>query len=981
LEQALERGRVVLLLDGLDEVNTEKRPAVVKRIKDFLDTCEKCRVVITCRTQVYQGEFDGVVKQTLEVMEFTDAQIQQFLRPWQVEMPAEKSIQQLVQSLNNRPRIKELARNPLLLTIIAYLYCDTSFVLPHSRAEFYAKSTEILLETWDQSKQTPNTYKGFTKRLVLQHLALYAQDNAGERQQDRKTLSFQEVMAEIKTVLPGLDLDPEKDASTILAEIVERSGLLLRIDGGAKYQFSHLTLQEFFAAEALRDQSDKMIQRVETDLDAWREVVKLWCGLANDSTAVIQAIYPTNKVVTTTEVSRASLSLECLASAQKVDNNFAEKIIDEMTSRLSRRLSFNPQGQNNTRNESIQEAFGAVAADPRPRGQKVFDNLVKVFNQTENPEIRTYEAQQKILSAIAISHSNRPDAARNMLSGYPRFSEVRDMIVRLGDLAVPCLKTCTESQDLPIVKSALNDLAKIGTPEAAKALVPLLWHPELPISGQTAWHLARLMPQPEIEATLTNDCALPDNHSTEYHDWVWAPFALASNRNQPINVITGRIAYLLDKTPTEVIPRPISLVDPRLMIPVCAIATVLQVTLPTRWPANADSFLTGEPNDSAILEKVDTILGNVESATKWRRSFLAVLPAKLQLELLKRLITFSKTPQPQDWPNIFQRVKFNFAQSWEYNFIILACLLASAGAITEILYLPFQAKGDWTSWIFSLPVMVLIYTWIFIWQGIEQESREAKRMNPILFLKLGVLGWLNFWLDFWLLLRDKIFRVSITPFHKEMTNTGTFAAITALVFVFGSFDSFAFGGDVAGDAAIAVAFAIGFTCDMAITVVFTYAGAYAGAFAGIGFTLTGIVIAIALIRVIIAITLPGIGLTGTVLSAIAGAITGAGIGFRSTAAGKLNSKSYFWAILAYPFYCAAPLVVIYSAVGLHNWYTWPVVTSIWTALIIVCTALWQWGQTKERKARNPLQGILDGYVPNPNLHSSRRKGSSTSPKS
>ena len=43
-------------------------------------------------------------------------------------------------------------------------------------------------------------------------------------------------------------------------------------------------------------------------------------------------------------------------------------------------------------------------------------------------------------------------------------------------------------------------------------------------------------------------------------------------------------------------------------------------------------------------------------------------------------------------------------------------------------------------------------------------------------------------------------------------------------------------------------------------------------------------------------------------------------------------------------------------------------------IIATCTILWQWGQAKDRKARNPLQGILDGYVSNPNpIHSSRRR--------
>jgi hypothetical protein len=973
LEQALGQGRVVLLLDGLDEVNTEKRPAAVKRIKDFLDTREKCRVVITCRSQVYQGEFDGVVKQTLEVMEFTDAQIQQFLRPWQVEMPAEKSIQQLVQSLNNRPRIKELARNPLLLTIIAYLYCDTSFVLPHSRAEFYAKSTEILLETWDQARQTPNLYKGFTKRLVLQHLALYAQDNAGERQQDRKTLSFQEVMAEIKTVLPGLDLDPEKDASTILAEIVERSGLLLRIDGGAKYQFSHLTLQEFFAAEALRDQSDKMIQRVETDLDAWREVVKLWCGLANDSTAVIQAIYPTNKVVTTTEVSRAALTLECLASAQKVDNNFAARIIDELTPRLGNRRSLNPRYGNNTRNESIQEAFGAVAADPRPRGQKVFDNLVKLFNQTENPEVRAYEAERKILAAIAISHSNRPDAAEQMLSGYPRFSEVRKMIVRLGDLAVPCLKTCTENQDRLKVKSALNDLVKIGTPEAAKALVPLLWHPELPISGQTAWYLARLMTQPEIEATLTNNCSLPHSHSNEYHDWVWEPFAPATNRNHPISVITGRIAYLLDKAPIEVIPQPIPLVDPRLILPVCAIGAASQVTLPTKWPANADSLLLGASNNSAILGKVGDILGNIASDTKWRRSSLAALSPKLQLDLLKRLITFSRSPQPQDWPNIFQRVKFDFERSWQYNLIVLISFLASTGAITESLYLPLQMNAAWTSWLFGLPVVVILYAWIFVWRGIEVPGVAHKRLAPSLFMQFGVFGWRGFWYELKRLIQGKAVWAGAEAFFGMVTNDEFFAFAAAAAFAFAAAGSIAgaFSGAGTFSVSLAVTFTIAFTIastvavagDSAVAV--AVADTIAFAFAAAGAAASSVAFAAA----------------GSIAGVFSGAVAFGGIIFWYKEKSNTNNKSRFWAILAYPFFCAAPFVVIYSAIGLHNWFNWFVVAGIWIVLMMGCTALWQWGQAKERKARNPLQGILDGYVPNPNLHTNRRKGFFTSPKS
>lgn len=79
LKQALKSGRLVLLLDGLDEVSGTDRAIVVQRIRDFLDEHGKCCAVLTCRTQVYRGEFDQVVDQTLEVVEFSDSQIQAFL--------------------------------------------------------------------------------------------------------------------------------------------------------------------------------------------------------------------------------------------------------------------------------------------------------------------------------------------------------------------------------------------------------------------------------------------------------------------------------------------------------------------------------------------------------------------------------------------------------------------------------------------------------------------------------------------------------------------------------------------------------------------------------------------------------------------------------------------------------------------------------------------------------------------------------------
>jgi len=88
IKVGLEHGLLLLLFDGLDEVNSDRRAGVVRQIKDLLDEHAGCQALVTCRAMVYKGEFDNWAEQKLEILEFSDQQIQQFLNSWREEMPA-----------------------------------------------------------------------------------------------------------------------------------------------------------------------------------------------------------------------------------------------------------------------------------------------------------------------------------------------------------------------------------------------------------------------------------------------------------------------------------------------------------------------------------------------------------------------------------------------------------------------------------------------------------------------------------------------------------------------------------------------------------------------------------------------------------------------------------------------------------------------------------------------------------------------------
>jgi hypothetical protein len=916
--QGLKNGTLLLLFDGLDEVNSAERQEVVQRIRDLIYRYSKCRVLITCRTQVYNGEFSEVVNQTLEVEEFTDQQIQNFLHPWQSSMTADKSVEQLLRNLHDRPRIMALARNPLMLTIIAYLYTDTPFVLPHSRSEFYQKSTDLLLDQWHQEH---NQFPARDKKSVLRHLALYNQDSSNHQQKDRRSIDYLTVIAEVKRVLPSLNIDIDK-AEAFLKEIVERSGLLLEIDGGERYQFAHLTLQEYFAAAKLIEEEQGLITRFEKDPDAWREGVKLWCGLAEDSTNIIERIFETDK----------NTAFECLADAQKVDQVIADRIIDDFKVNLA------AVGQEDV----IAKAFGAVAADIRPRGKAVFNFLVETL--ATDPE-----KSRRVVAANALSMTNLPEAAKVLADQYIGHPEAGQPLVRMGDLAVNRLSSLAELAHFHV----LDDLNQISTPKAANSLVRLLFHKEPKIANRAAWHLASLIMLPTIEESLRkcNDVLTQSNTSDNanrfldpneqrragrYIDWIWQPFEEPPNSALPF--IAGRIAYILESASREDSQQSELSIDPRIVVPLCSIKMIDKVIIPEKSILDDDDL----PFDEQTLVKIsldedvlfdeqkttkgglyvkltavtDNILGDQETRTYWRFLLSGITP-RLQLKVLLRLIK-SRRPQVSDWQRIFKPLKYEFRTSWHYRVVLIVAGVASLIALGQIFYPIIHESKKGIDWLMAMMYPLIIYFWISLRKGINEP------WEPSLFVNLGLFGSITFGTELSRLFRDHIVWSGIEILFNSISSIRALALALDL--------DLALGG--AGALALALAGALAGTGTLSLAFAGALGGALALAFAGAG---------------------AGAGTGNVVL-----VCTGIGIGiWRSK---KIDNKIIkLFAFLSFPLFCWFPLVAYFSTTALLRFLPWQNVALTWFVVITTCTALWFRGQQLDYQSRNPLQGL----IPNP----------------
>ena len=165
-DETLQQGDAVILLDGLDEVaDPELRQRVARLVEGFTRDYPQCRYLVTSRIVGYTGTARlGENYATTTVRDFTLADVERFLTHWHrlvavgqmdpgasAEAYAADQTRQLSSAITANERIRDLAINPLMLTVIAMVHRDR-VKLPDRRAELYAEAVDVLLGKWEEAK-------------------------------------------------------------------------------------------------------------------------------------------------------------------------------------------------------------------------------------------------------------------------------------------------------------------------------------------------------------------------------------------------------------------------------------------------------------------------------------------------------------------------------------------------------------------------------------------------------------------------------------------------------------------------------------------------------------------------------------------------------------------------------------------------------------------------------------------------------------
>jgi hypothetical protein len=258
----LSADRALLLLDGFDELPSRDFESIRKEL-DILLSHSKHPVLLTCR--IAAREYTSRHLDQIEIADFTKEQQDHFARHW---FPARGHGTKYESFLRNMsPGLRDLAKNPLLLTMMC-LYYEEHADMNVSRADLYRKGLDTILDRWDAS------------RGVQREDSPYGRLSPSDREWMYVTLAARHFEnGEVAFSTPNLSefFSENIDRNGILQVMEAQHGLLIQRTEGV-YSFAHLTFQEYLTARHFAEESDPGVRErllLRLPDPRWREIFLL----------------------------------------------------------------------------------------------------------------------------------------------------------------------------------------------------------------------------------------------------------------------------------------------------------------------------------------------------------------------------------------------------------------------------------------------------------------------------------------------------------------------------------------------------------------------------------------------------------------------------------------------------------------------------------------------------------------------------------
>ena len=261
----LDNGRVLLLIDALDEIGaTEKRRRFADTLGQFLENYPKIKLILTARPYLSVSDL-GIVS-SFSRYRISPISFRQGEKMLRAHLKGEELRSgQVNEILRKVDQVHGFELNPLLVSIFSATARTAQSDLPANVTELFKKFTELMLGRWDEEKGLNQQIHTPIKEYLLKKIAyhMHSMRTTEITVSKFRSLSIDELR---KT-------GHSASAEDLVNEMIDRSGLF-RIKG-EDIEFRHHMLQEFFAGQGIPYLES--VKQLAHD-DWWRRPIVFYFG-------------------------------------------------------------------------------------------------------------------------------------------------------------------------------------------------------------------------------------------------------------------------------------------------------------------------------------------------------------------------------------------------------------------------------------------------------------------------------------------------------------------------------------------------------------------------------------------------------------------------------------------------------------------------------------------------------------------------------
>ena len=356
VSEALQDGKALLLIDGLDEISQDRdRINFVNQLRIFLSRYPNISIITTSRIAGFRA-VGGILADycaQYEISRLSHNEIRELSKKWHVSIidNTDKTVvesNELVAQILADGRITSLAENPLLLITLLFVKRWAGY-LPTKRHILYQEMIKLLLVTWNVEGHEQLDIDETEPQLAF--VAFWMSQNG---QQTITEKELKDCLIDARRQMPDILGYTNVSVADFIKRVESRSSLLIM--SGHKqledstltpiYEFLHLSFQEYLTAKAVVDKSLQIDMQRKSNLDIlrpyifnenWKEIVPLVTVLSKrDNIELIQYLIEESKQFTSNEHKKEQFDQEyppsllgsCIANEIQINPDLLKQALE-----------------------------------------------------------------------------------------------------------------------------------------------------------------------------------------------------------------------------------------------------------------------------------------------------------------------------------------------------------------------------------------------------------------------------------------------------------------------------------------------------------------------------------------------------------------------------------------------------------------------------------------------------------------------------